>query len=216
MWNANLHSNMNFPAPLAVLGFLAAGGGMVLIGLSIIVAYFVRKPKFATQLMKLTGTAAVIYLGLLSGFSLASRDTTLVPGEEKYFCEIDCHLAYTILDTKTLPEAAAVRYIVTLRTRFDESTISSHRPKDAPLLPSPRTVLVIDGRGNPYAPLSIDGTPLLASLIPGQSYTTELQFMLPRNINGLRLLISTTPAWPDYLLIGDENSWLHKKTYFRI
>jgi hypothetical protein len=32
----------------------------------------------------------------------------------------------------------------------------------------------------------------------------------------LRLLITTTPAWPDRLLIGDENSVLHAKTYFAL
>jgi hypothetical protein len=32
----------------------------------------------------------------------------------------------------------------------------------------------------------------------------------------LRLLINTIPRWPDRLVIGDENSWLHKKTYFAL
>jgi hypothetical protein len=216
MWNTSMHSNMNFPAPLAVLGFLTAGGGLLLVVLGIAVAYFVRKPRFAMLLMKLSGTAGVIYLGLLLGFSLASHETTLTPGEEKYFCEIDCHLAYTVVDTKTIADGNAVHYTVTMRTRFDETTISSHRPKDAPLSPSPRTATLTDDNGDRYAPIGSSGTPLLASLIPGQSYTTELEFNLPAQVKGLRLLISTTPGWPDHLVIGDENSWLHKKTYFEL
>lgn len=216
MWNASLPSNINFPAPIAVLGFLAAGGGLVLVLLSSGVACFVRKPKFAVRLMMLAGAAAVVYLGLLFGFSLASQEATLAPGQEKYFCEIDCHLAYTVLDSKALPEANAVRYVVTVRTRFDQTTISSHRPQDAPLLPSPRTVLLTDDQGSRYVPESTAGTPLSACLIPGQSYTTEVYFTVPSNAKGLRLLIGTTPQWPDHILIGDENSWLHKKTYFQL
>ena len=33
------------------------------------------------------------YFTVLLAFSLLSRETILSPGEEKYFCEIDCHLA---------------------------------------------------------------------------------------------------------------------------
>ena len=83
MWNTSLQSNMNFPAPIAVLGFLAAGGGLALVLLGILVAYFVRKPKFAVLFMKLTAAAAAIYFGLLLGFSLGSLETTLAPGRRK-------------------------------------------------------------------------------------------------------------------------------------
>ena len=216
MWNTSLHSNMNFPAPIAVLGFLAAGGGLTLVVVGIAVAYFVRKPKFAVLLMKLTGAAATVYFGLLLGFSLGSHETTLAPGREKYFCEIDCHLAYTVLETKAVSEADAVRYIITLRTRFDETTISSYRPKDYPLIPSPRTIALLDEQGRAYPPQSIAGTPLMTSLIPGQSYATQLNFALPAGTRATRFLVSTTAGWPDHLVIGDENSWLHKKTYFQL
>ena len=216
MWNTSLHSNMNFPAPVAVLAFLTAGGGGILVVLGILIAMFVRKPKFAALLMKLAGVAAVIYFILLLGFSLGSREAVLVPGQEKYFCEIDCHLAYTVLDAKTIPDAGAERYKITVRTRFDEATISSQRPKDYPLSPSPRTVVLTDHQGNRYAPAATAGTPLAASLTPGQSYTTELDFRVPSGAKGLKLLISTTPGWPDQFVIGDENSWLHKKTYFQV
>lgn len=140
----------------------------------------------------------------------------LAKGTEKYFCEIDCHFAYSIVDVKPTTAGRETRLIVTLRTRFDETTISSHRPKDAPLSPAPRTVQVIDPSGRTYLPESISGTPLSASLVPGQSYTTELAFAVAPDAKGMRLLISTTPVWPDQLVIGDENSWLHKKTYFSL
>ncbi len=206
-------SNMNFPAPLAVLGFLAAGAVLFLAIASVLIFWFARKPKFARTSAIAIGVVAVIYFALLFGFSAGSHATTLARGQEKYFCEIDCHLAYSVVDAQTQPGG---RYTVTLRTRFDETTTSPERPKSAPLTPSPREVRLIDSAGRQYAPVSTEGTPLSMSLKPAESYTTKLEFTLPPSATGLRLLINTIPQWPDKLVIGDENSWLHKKTYLAL
>jgi hypothetical protein len=134
-------------------------------------------------------------------------------GQEKYFCEIDCHLAYSVVDVKSQPEG---RFVITLRTRFDETTTGPNRPKDAPLTPSPREVRLIDSAGREYAAVATQGTPLLTPLKPADSYTTQVEFNVPKDATGLRLLLNTNPQWPDHFVIGDENSWLHKKTYFAL
>jgi len=206
-------TNMNFPAPLAVVGFLIAAGGLVLGIAAALIFWFARKPKLARITTAIIGAGAILYLALLIGFSTASRATTLARGQEKYFCEIDCHLAYSIVDAKTHPDG---RYVITLRTRFDETTTSPSRPKDVPLTPSPREVRLLDGAGHEYIPVATEGTPLLTPLKPADSYTTQLEFTIPKDATGLRLLINTTPVWPDHLVIGDENSWLHQKTYFAL
>jgi hypothetical protein len=211
-----INSNMNFPAPIAALGFLAACCGALLSLCALAMAAFVRKRQIAQLTLLIAASGAFVYFGLLFGFSLGSRDRLLTQGQEKYFCEIDCHLAYSVLQVKTEPSIALTRHVVTLRTRFDETTISSHRPKYAPLVPSPRTVQLIDSYGATYSPDSAAGSPLSAPLIPGQSYTTELTFQIPSGARDLRLLVTTTPQWPDSVVIGDENSWLHKKTYFAL
>jgi len=216
-------SNMNFPAPLAVLGFLAASLGLFGALLAILVAWFTRRPKFVRTLAKLVTIGAVVYLVLLFGFSLTSHANVLARGQEKYFCEIDCHLAYSIVDVKTVSTANSIRYLVTLRTRFDETTISPSRPKDVPLTPNPRIVRLIvlnDASGHEYSPTAVQGTPLLTPLKPADSYTTQLQFDVPKldiekDEAGPRLLITTTGA-EQKLIIGDENSLLHKKTYFAL
>ena len=210
---AHFASNMNFPAPLAVMGFLAACGGLFLALGAALVLWFARKPKFARLAALTIGCGAVLYLGLLFGFSVGSHATTLARGQEKYFCEIDCHLAYSVVDAKAAPDG---RYVITLRTRFDETTTSPGRPKDAPLTPSPREVRLVDNAGREYAPLATHGTSLVTALKPADSYTTELEFNVPKDATGLRLLLNTTPGWPDRIVIGDENSWLHKKTYFSL
>jgi len=207
MGGAQIASNMNFPAPVAVLGFLAACGGFVFAAGSALIFWFARKPKFARMSAAVIGTGTV----LLLGFSAVSHETTLARGQEKYFCEVDCHLAYSVVDVKMRVDGHT---LVTLRTRFDETTTSPSRPKDATLTPSPRAVRIVDGTGHEYSPLAAAGTPLLTPLKPADSYTTQLEFNLPRDAKGLRLLIKTAPQWPDYVVIGDENSWLHTKTYF--
>ncbi len=213
MPTAAFASNMNFPAPLAVLGFLCACGGLFLALASALIFWFARKPKFVRIASIAVAVGAVVYFALLLGFSAGSHETVLAHGQEKYFCEIDCHLAYSVVDVKTQADG---RTIITLRTRFDETTTSPGRPKDATLTPSPREVRLVDSAGHQYAPVSTAGTPLLTPLKPAESYTTQLEFNLPKDTTGLRLLLNTTPAWPDHVVIGDENSWLHKKTYFAL
>jgi len=213
MPSATFASNMNFPAPLAVLGFLAAAGGLVLGLAATLIFWFARKPKAARVTASIVGVGLALYVALLIGFSAASRATTLARGQEKYFCEIDCHLAYSVVDAKAQPDG---HYVITLRTRFDETTTSPNRPKDAPLTPSPREVRLIDSAGREYVPTATEGTPLLTPLKPADSYTTQLDFAISKDATGLHLLISTTPGWPDHLVIGDENSWLHKKTYLSL
>jgi len=216
MWDIGVNSNMNFPAPVAAVGFLAACAGSLLSLFALAMAAFVRKRQIAQLTMLLVACGALVYFGLLFGFSLGSRDHLLAQGQEKYFCEIDCHLAYSVLQVKTEPSLTSIHYVVTLRTRFDETTISAHRPKDAPLTPSPRTVQLIDSRGAIYSPESASGMSLASPLIPGQSYATEFSFQVPTGARALRLLVTTAPQWPDHVVIGDENSWLHKKTYFSL
>jgi len=207
---------MNFPAPLAVMAFLAAIAGLFLALASAAIAWFARKPKLARACLLFVSAGAAIYAALLLGFSLASHTHILTRSQEKYFCEIDCHLAYSLLDVNTEPSAGSTHYLVTIRTRFDETTTSPTRPKDVPLTPSPRIVFLVDASGHHYHPIATQGTPLLTPLKPSDSYTTQLAFDVPRDTKNLRLLITTTPAWPDLIVIGDENSLLHHKTYFAL
>jgi hypothetical protein len=120
---------MNFPAPLAVTAFLAAAAGVILALAAAAIAWFARKPKVARACLLVLAAGATLYLGLLLVFSLASRPHILARTQEKYFCEIDCHLAYSLLDVKTEPAAGATHYVVTIRTSFDETTLLQRAPK---------------------------------------------------------------------------------------
>jgi hypothetical protein len=177
------------------------------------------------------------YVTVLLGASIASREQALPPGEEKYFCEIDCHLAYsvaTVDTTKTLGSTSAREtasgtfYVISVRTRFDEHTVSPHRG-DAPLTPSPRIVTIEDDAGRSYSisqagqqalenSLGVEWTPLTRPLRPGECYATQLVFDLPSNARGPKLLIAgpAEPEWLGRIIIGEEDSILHKKVYLRL
>jgi hypothetical protein len=206
---------MNFPAPIAELGFLAAMGGLALSILTVAVLFFLHKTKLMRWVGTLVGAAALVYFGLLFGFSGDSSETTLAPGQEKYFCEIDCHLAYSVRASREELQSDGRQLHVTLRTHFDETTTSPSRPKDVPLTPNPRDVRLIDGQGRTYTPETISGIPLTRELIPAQSYETDLVFRVPVDAAQLRLLV-TDPGWEQHLLIGGENSLGHRKTYLAV
>jgi Domain of unknown function (DUF4352) len=189
---------------------------------------------------KILFVAAILLAGYgvtLVGASTASHEWELAPGAEKYFCEIDCHLAYSIAGVEKaksvgsgdeLKTADGIFYIVKLRTRFDEKTISSERG-NSPLTPSPRKVTLVDDQGREYsispvgqpalkASLRNEWIPMTQELQPGESYETQLVFDVPPGARGLKLLVSspTEPAWLGRFLIGDEDSILHKKVYLRV
>ena len=211
-----MHTNINFPAPLSAMGFVAAFGGLVLGLLVVLIAALIRKTRFAMQLLGSAGMGVAAYMLLLLGFSLASHQVVLAQGQEKYFCEIDCHLAYSVEKTESLADGNATRLSITVKTRFDPQTISPSRPKDAPLAPSPRTFYLVDADDHVYRATGISGTPFTTSLKPGDSYQTVLSFVVAKDHKGMRLLLITSPEWQDHFLIGEENSWLHHKTYFAL
>jgi hypothetical protein len=215
MYHPPVFRNMNFPAPAAVVGFLGAIADLVLSALTAATFLFLGKARWARRVGVLVGAGAIFYFVLLFGMSLASQETTVAPGQEKYFCEIDCHLAYSVLGSREKFQNGQRQLHVALRTRFDETTISPQRPKDASLTPNSRQVLLIDREGRAFAPVGTAGTSLEHNLIPGEFYETDLIFQLPAGTEKLRLLI-TGDGWEEHFLIGDENSFGHKKTYLAV
>ena len=228
-----MYTNVNLAAPVGALAFLGTGFLLFVVGL--ILAYSVWRKKFGLTKLALATIALVagVYLVALLIFSFASSEKVLARGEEKHFCEIDCHLAYSIADvreTKTLGEApnqlaaAGMFRVVTIKTRFDETTTSLNRG-DALLYPNSRVVTVNDENGNSYSPAPeaeglleksrTAGTAMTVPLRPSESYSTILVFDLPANIKNPTLLIREG-EWVTHLVIGHENSPLHKKTRFQI
>jgi hypothetical protein len=232
-----MNTNVNLEAAVGVLAFL---GTAFVLGLAVLISIHAIKTRKRARAGRV-GLAGLVglglYLVLLLAFSLMSREKVLAFGEEKHFCEVDCHLAYSVTnirETKTLgvqeneATAQGIFYVVTIKTRFDETTISRTRGNGL-LTPNSRVVTILDEEGNSYSPSregqrALDGsqpgggggsTPLDTPLRPGQSYTTDLVFDLPANIKNPELLMREG-EFITHFIIGHENSFWHGKTKFRL
>jgi len=218
-------------APIVVLLFL---GTALLLGVSFLVLFYgaARRSSFFAKLgAGAVLTIAVGYLLLLSSVSFASSEKVLPAGGWKYFCEIDCHLAYSLAGAQTAaalgPEMQQISargkfVVVRVKTWFDERTISAHRG-NGPLTPNARKVVLVDDTEPSFAPsfesqaafarFGNSSTPITEPLRPGESYTTDFVFDVPKDARGLRFLITEDDP-ETRLVIGHENSLLHKKIYF--
>jgi hypothetical protein len=220
-------------APFVVLAFLMTGfvglvGTVLLMG-----TLLLRRWEWARKIMVGLIALTCLYGVTVLAASLASSEKVLRTGEKKYFCEVDCHLAYSVTSVQTAKTlgsgekqatAEGMFYVVTLRTYFDEETTSANRGNGL-LHPNLRMLRVLDDGGQEYAP-SLEGikaldvpaakmVPLDQSLRPGDTYETTFVFDLPGDAKNLRLWL-TDPELVNWLLIGHENSFFHKKVYFAL
>jgi Domain of unknown function (DUF4352) len=217
-------------APVVVLLFL---GAVFVTAASLLVLLYgaVRRSRLCARVG--SGAAVTVvtcYVLLLCGVSLASSEKVLPAGGWKYFCEIDCHIGYSVSGVETTgaigPEmrqtsAAGQFVVVRLEVWFDEHTISPNRG-DGPLTPNPRRVVLVDRNGRAHA-RSLEGEAELVGgkgeagslsepLRPGQSFAKDLVFDVPKDASGLRLLITEDDP-ETVLIIGHENSLWHRKIY---
>ena len=222
-------------APLVILMFLGAIGLTGFAALVALVSVFLKRKWFALGAAGVSAVTALVYGLVLAAVSLTSYQVVLPKGDWKYFCEIDCHIAYSVAGVESAaalgPElqqttAHGKFVVVRLKTWFDEHSISPHRG-DAPLVSGERQVVLLDGMGRSFAPSSegaaalsrIAGAPgpFSRPLRPGESFTTTLVFDVPQDARGL-LLFVTDPGDDLFtrLIIDHENSFLHKKIYLAL
>lgn len=211
-------------APIAVLAFLCLVLFLVVMVAVTIVSRLQKKTALSALCLKILAGGAGFYFVAMLGVSAFSKDYDLRPGAEKHFCELDCHIANSVTKVERVTRVPAdfanaptpapgQLFVVTLHTRFDETTIGPNRG-DGLLTPNPRAITVRDDAGREYEPVvSFSDTPLDTALRPGQSYDTRLLFSIPADAKNPKLLLRTA-MWPDAFLIGDERSLLHGKAYF--
>jgi len=220
-------------APIVVLLFL---GAVFVTCVSILILLYgsVRRSRLLAGIG--AGGALIVIAGyglLLCGVSLASSEKILPVGGWKYFCELDCHIGYSVSGVETTvalgpemqPVSAKGRFvIVRVKVWFDEHTISPSRG-DGPLTPNARRVVLVDPSGRTYA-RSYEGEAALARvkgeemtlrrpLRPGQSFVKDLVFDVPKHTSGLRLLITEDDPETRFI-VGHENSLLHKKIFLSL
>lgn len=213
-------------APFSVLAFI----GTAFVCVIAVSALLVFQARRNAHMSRLCGTLLAGWVGLylvaMLGVSAFSKDLVLRRGAEKHFCEVDCHLAYSVTGVETPAEVPAEFagagmsgpgkfLLITLRTWFDETIIGPHRG-DGLLTPNNRMLYLRGGDGKLYSvPYSMAGTPLRTALRPGESYETRILFRLPPEAKNPQLFLRND-EWPNSLLIGHENSPLHGKVYFEL
>ena len=228
-----MFTNGNLSAPLGAMAFLGSAF-LLLLAAAIFLYGLVSRRLGLSRLVLILGTVgAAVYFGTLLVFSNASRDELVARGEEKHFCEIDCHLAYSVVDVlqaKTLGNpgnqvtADGMFYVITMKTRFDENTINPTRG-NGPLTPNSRVVSITDDQGRVFVPSASGeeavsrteglGTPLTTPLRPGECYLSKIVFDLPTDVHHPTLLMREG-EWVTHFVIGHENSPFHKKTRFQL
>ena len=218
-----MNTNVNLAAPIGALALMGTAFILVVAAAVLVQSLIARKPGRAKIVGLAILTLAGAYLGVMLIFSFVSHEKILARGQEKHFCELDCHLAYSVVSARQAndpgvnsnqTDLAGRLTVITIKTRFDETTISPQRG-DGLLYPNSRALTLVDERGNRYGPASALGTPFTTPLRPGDSYTTDVAFDLPANVKPAALLINEG-GWETHLVIGHENSPWHKKTQFQL
>lgn len=211
-----MNTNVNLGAQVAALALLGTGFLVFMAAIVLAQSLIVRKLRRAKIVLMAMCAIAALYCSAVLIFSFTSHYRLLARGEEKHFCELDCHLAYSIVNVAQSPPAAnqVVSTVVTIKTRFDETTIASWRGNGL-LYPNSRALTLSDDRGNQYTPASQTGTPLTTPLRPAESYTTDVTFNLPAGAKPAKLLVNEAD-WITHVVIGHENSPLHKKAEFQL
>ncbi len=224
-----MYRNVNLDARLAAMLFLGGAFLLLVLMLAALTLYFGRR-AWVRYSLSAAAVLVITYIGVLLAFSAFSHDHTLATGEEKYFCELDCHLAYSVQNVEYLKQigdtvANGEFYVVTVRGRFDETTIAPWRPRGVPVTPNPLSFTLIDGQGDAIGVSAMGqkaweaahgvSPSLLRPLRPGEFTEATMVFDTAAAMRDPRLLASFR-VFPTQVLIGDENSLLHKKTYFAL
>src|SRR6185437_8453442 len=90
--NTRMYTNVNLAAPIGALALLATGFLLLTAGLTLGYSIVMKKSRLTKVALVTIALLAGVYLAAVLIFSFASSDQVLARGEEKHFCEIDCHL----------------------------------------------------------------------------------------------------------------------------
>lgn len=223
-------------APFVALAFLGAGAAILIAAGAAALCLAMRRRRAAAVTAGLAIAGGIFYAALLLALSAGSRDRVLATNGRKVFCEMDCHLAYSIAGVDrmrsigtgpdSVASAAGTFVAARVRTWFDPSTIAPFRGNSA-LAPNPREAWLTDREGRRYR-VSAAATrayeisrgasafsPFHRPLSPGESYETALVFDVPARAAGLRLFVGDPPGIENVLL-GHENGPFHGKVYFSL
>ena len=212
---------------MGVLLMLMTIGGIFVAGVLLVVSLVLGKAWLAKFTVGGVAVWFVFYVLMLFGFSFASSEQTLAMNEPKAFCGfyLDCHMHAQVTKVETgdrifRRKAEGQFYVVTVEVFSD-----ARNPNIWFRLVKPKAEMV-DSLGRTYernedaeSDLSTGPRYLGADVKGEETFKKELVFDIPKSATGLRLLITDgyrIDRLIESVLIGDEDSVMHKHTYFAI
>jgi hypothetical protein len=177
-------------------------GGLVLIGAVLAIVLLLLR-GLALILLRRGGAAGpLIAAAVVSGaytmallmFSLTSHDRTIDLGQPKCFDD----WCVTVMRAEHDDTSAIVE--VEVKSQAARAQMRPDRPQ----------VEVVDMRGRVFTPVSTSDPPLNKELAPGEEFVKSFNFKVARNLQHPVVLVSEG-GWLTRLIIGDENSYLHRK-----
>jgi hypothetical protein len=146
----------------------------------------------------------VAYLCVLVGVSLGQRQRVVAIGEPQCFDE----MCFTVTGVEEPPGFLILdgRRLVRVEVRV------TNRGRTAQSEGLIRTYLV-DGQDRRWEELpGVNGVGLTARVSGGDSVVSEPVFKVAADATGLRLVLTHGRRQPGVLVIGDSDSWLHRRT----
>lgn len=209
---------------MGVLLMLMTIGGLIVAGILLIFAWLNESAWLRKFVLGGIAVWFAFYIAMLLGFSLFSAEKTLPIGEAKEYCGfyLDCHMHTAVSDvrrTKTLGDLTAKGefYIVTVKVFSDARRATlGLLTVDAHVIDADRKTYTRDIDAESQLP---DQPEFERRISPAESFEKEIVFDLPVNIQGPRLDMREGYGIDhviEGILVGDEDSVLHKRNYFAL
>lgn len=206
---------------MGLLMMIATIGGLGLAVILLIVSLWTKSFWLTKFVLGAAAIWLVIYAIALIGVSFSSKEKILGLNEPKAFCGfyIDCHMRTAVTDvrkTKVIGDKIAKGefYIVRVKVFSDarRTALGLHAPK----------LEVIDALNRKYQRLvefETPDPPFNEKVPAGSAFEKEIVFDLPADVQNPRLDVAEGIGIDkviEAVLIGDEDSILHKRTFFKL
>ena len=203
------------------MGIVLMAATIVGVGIAVIllaVAIYTRTIWLRNFVLGGVAVWFVFYFAMLAGFSLKSEETELGLNEPKAFCGfyLDCHMHTAVTSVRTAKTlgnktANGEFYIVTVKvfSNAKQATLGFGGLK--------LHVTDADGKLYPHVPEAEPSEPWFTRPVPaGGSFERDVVFDLPVGVRNPRLDMHDDKSLIEKFVIGDEDSLLHKGTYFKL
>lgn len=212
---------------MGVLLMLMSIGGLVVAAGLIVVSIVSKRLRLATFTLGGVLAGFAFYTAALFAASLMSTEKTLAANEAKEFCGfyLDCHVHVRVIDVQVSKrifshKADGKFYVVTAEVYSD-----ARNPNIRFRLLDPEAV-IFDSAGNKFTrndsvEMDMASGPMRfgADITGHEPFKKELVFDIPETSTGLRMLVTEgygVDKKIESVLIGDEDSIMHKQTFFEI